>query len=141
MKISTRSRYALRAMLELALRKGDGPVLMQDIADEQEVSRKYLDAIFTSLKATGLVRSKRGVGGGYLLAKDPTQIKIGDILRALEGPISLVDCVGDDTLCSRSKVCVTREIWDEIGQAIERILDDMTLADLVDKHRKSVSRQ
>jgi Rrf2 family cysteine metabolism transcriptional repressor len=134
-KISTRSRYGLRALLELALHYGEGPLMMQKIADSQGVSRKYLDSIFASLKTAGLVRSRRGVGGGHLLAKEPTTVKLGDVMRALEGPLSLVDCVGDSALCDRSHRCVTRDVWSEVGAAIDTVLDNITLADLVIKYR------
>lgn len=134
MKISTRSRYGLRALLELALHHGEGPLMMQSIADSQGVSRKYLDSIFASMKTAGLVRSRRGVGGGHLLAKDPEQIKLSDVLRALEGPLSLVDCVGDAELCDRSHRCVTRDVWTEVGSAIDNVLRGITLADLVKNH-------
>jgi Rrf2 family protein len=134
-KISTRSRYGLRALLELALHHGEGPLMMQSIADSQGVSRKYLDSIFASLKTAGMVRSRRGVGGGHLLAKEPEAIRLGDVMRALEGPLSLVDCVGDSALCDRSHRCVTRDVWTEVGNAIGSVLDNITLADLVAKHR------
>jgi Rrf2 family protein len=110
--------------------------MMQAIADNQGVSRKYLDSIFASLKTAGLVRSRRGVGGGHLLAKEPQEVRLGDVLRALEGPLSLVDCVGDPSICDRSHRCVTRDVWDEVGDAIEGVLDNITLADLVKKHAR-----
>lgn len=135
-KISTRSRYGLRAMLELALRRGHGPVMMQTIADSQGVSRKYLDTIFASLKSAGLVRSRRGIGGGHMLGREPSEIRVGDILRALEGPLSLVDCVGMPDLCTRSHRCVTRDVWQDVGHAIESVLDQLTLEDLVKRHGK-----
>jgi Rrf2 family protein len=134
-KISTRSRYGLRAMLELALHHGEGPVMMQSIADNQGVSRKYLDTIFTSLKNAGLIHSRRGIGGGHVLGRAPAEIRVSDILRAIEGPITLVDCVHDPSFCSRTHRCVTRDIWLDVTVAIERVLDSMTLADLVQKHR------
>ena len=134
MKVSTRSRYGLRAMLELALKYGQGPVMMQSIARNQGISRKYLDTIFTALKNAGLVHSRRGVGGGHVLAKPPEQIRLGDVLRAVEGPVSLVDCIGAPALCARAHRCVTRDIWSEVGRAIEQVLDGVTLADLVQKH-------
>lgn len=108
--------------------------MMQAIADSQGVSRKYLDSIFASLKNSGLVRSRRGVGGGHMLAKEPGQIRLGDVLRALEGPLSLVDCVGDPILCDRSHRCVTRDVWQDVGLAIEQVLDNVTLGDLVTRH-------
>ena len=123
-------------MLELALRQGEGLVMMQSIADSQGVSRKYLDTIFTSLKTNGMVHSRRGIGGGHQLGKDPQDILVGDILRALEGPLSLVDCVGEAELCSRSHRCVTRDVWSDVGKAIESVLDGLTLADLMNRHRE-----
>jgi Rrf2 family protein len=118
-------------MLELALRHGQGPVMMQTIARNQGVSRKYLDTIFTALKNAGLVHSRRGIGGGHVLGKPPEQIRLGDVMRAVEGPLSLVDCVGSPETCARSHRCVTRDVWTEVGQAIETVLDGITLADLV----------
>jgi len=126
----------LRALLELALRNSEGPVMMQSIADSQGVSRKYLDTIFASLKSAGMVRSRRGIGGGHMLGKSPADIKVGDVLRALEGPLSLVDCVGSADLCSRSHRCVTRDVWADVGKAIEGVLDGLTVADLVVRHKE-----
>lgn len=134
MKISTKARYGLRAMLELAIHYGEGPVMMQSIADSQGVSRKYLDTIFTSLKNAGLVHSRRGIGGGHVLTRDPEKVHLGEILRAIEGPISLVDCVSDPAVCERSHRCVTRDVWSEVSGAIENVLDKITLAELVRKH-------
>jgi len=133
-KTSTRSRYGVRALLELALHYGEGPQMMQAIADSQGVSRKYLDTIFASLKSAGLVRSRRGIGGGHLLARQPEQIRLGEVLRALEGPLALVDCTGAPEICERSHRCVARDVWADIGAAVEKVLDGITLADLVKKH-------
>lgn len=121
-------------MLELAIHYGEGPVMMQSIADSQGVSRKYLDTIFTSLKNAGLVHSRRGIGGGHVLTRDPEKVRLGEILRAIEGPISLVDCVSDPAVCERSHRCVTRDVWTEVSSAIENVLDKITLAELVRKH-------
>ncbi len=122
-------------MIELAIHHGEGPVMMQSIADSQGVSRKYLDTIFSSLKSAGLVRSRRGIGGGHMLGKAPDTVLVGDVLRALEGPISLVDCVGCPDICNRVDQCVTRDVWEEVGLAIETVLDSMTLTDLVNKQQ------
>lgn len=121
--------------MELALHYGEGPVMMQNIADRQGVSRKYLDTIFSSLKSAGLVRSRRGIGGGHMLGKPPDTILLGDVLRALEGPISLVDCVASPDICERVEHCVTRNVWEAVGLAITGVLDDMSLADLVEKQK------
>jgi len=113
---------------------GEGLTMMQSIADSQGVSRKYLDTIFTSLKAAGMVRSRRGIGGGHMLAIAPEKIKLSEILHALEGPLSLVDCVGMPEICTRSHRCVTRDVWSEVGQAIQDVLENITLAELVQRH-------
>ena len=113
--------------------------MMQSIADSQGISRKYLDSIFASLKTAGMVRSRRGVGGGHLLAREPDQIRLSDVFRALEGPLSLVDCVGDPELCDRSHRCVTRDVWSDVGSAIEQVLEAVTLADLVKKHSQKAA--
>jgi len=110
--------------------------MMQIIAENQGVSRKYLDAIFASLKSAGLVRSRRGAGGGHLLAKDPADIDLGDVFRALDGPVALVDCVADPEICSRSHRCVTKTVWTEVSKAIEKTLSSFTLADLVREHHE-----
>ncbi len=138
MKISTRSRYGLRALVELALHDSDSPVMMQTIAENQNVSRKYLDTIFASLKSAGLIRSRRGIGGGHMLTRPPEQIRLNEILVALEGPFSLVDCVHAPQTCSRSELCVTRDVWSDVGKAIEGVLQGITLADLVRQHYLNV---
>jgi Rrf2 family cysteine metabolism transcriptional repressor len=138
-KISTRSRYGLRAIMELALHDGEGPVMMQSIADIQGVSRKYLDTIFASLKNAGLIRSRRGVGGGHVLARPADEIRVGDILRAVEGPVTLVDCVRDPTYCKRVSRCATRDVWARVTEAIDAVLDGMTLADLVQTHESKTA--
>lgn len=136
MKIRTRSRYAVRALLELALYHGKGPLMMQTIAEKQGVSRKYLDAIFTSLKTAGLVRSRRGAGGGHMLAREPHEIHLDEVFRALDGPTALVDCVADSEICQRSHRCVTRGVWKTVGDAIDDALSKISLADLVKEHKE-----
>ena len=141
MKISTKGRYGLRVMLELALRDGSGPVIMREIADSQGISRKYLHSLLGSLKAAGLVRAIRGSGGGYLLAKPPSNIRASEVLLSLEGPFAPVDCVGDSSICDRVDICVTREIWQEIGEAIERILAGITLEQLAARQNAKLSQR
>lgn len=133
MKLSTRSRYGLRALYELAQHYGQGPLETQTIADRQAVSRKYLDAILAGMKNAGLVRSRRGAGGGHELARDPAQITVGDVIRSLEGTPLLLECVGDATTCRRAKTCVARDVWSEVEQAIHAALDGITVADLVER--------
>lgn len=136
LRLSTKGRYGVRAMLELALGFGEGPILMNTISENQDVSRKYLYALLSSLKAAGLVRSVRGTGGGYVLARRPSEISLGDIIRALEGSLCLVDCVDDTAVCERSAACVAREVWQELSRKIESFLDRMTLEDLRVRARK-----
>ncbi len=131
MRISTKGRYGLRAMVELARGFGETPVRMSTIADRQRLSRKHLHALLAILKSGGLVRSVRGPEGGFLLARSPDQISLGEVLEALEGPFSLVDCVADRRTCDRVNECVTRGVWQELSGAIENLLDDVTLQDLV----------
>ena len=136
MKLSTRGRYGLRVMLELALHEADRPVMMSRIAEAQEISRKYLHNLLTILKNAEYVRAVRGSAGGYILAIPPEKIRLGELVEALEGRWSLVDCIPNPQTCHRSATCVTREIWDEVSQAARAVLDSMTLADLVERHRK-----
>ncbi|MBW1896941.1 MAG: Rrf2 family transcriptional regulator, partial [Deltaproteobacteria bacterium] len=123
MKISTKGRYGTRAMIDIGENYGKGPVPLRQLAERQCISMKYMEQIIPLLKASGLIRSARGARGGYALAKEPRQITLGDIIRALEGSWSLVDCVEDPSLCDRAKECVTYEIWHDIHCAIHKVLD------------------
>jgi Rrf2 family cysteine metabolism transcriptional repressor len=127
-------------MLELALHYGGKPVLMRSIAEKQDLSRKYLHALLTTLKSAGLVRSIRGSSGGYVLAKPPSQIRVNDVVAVLEGSLSLTDCVEDPTTCSRSSKCATHELWGEVSQSIEKLLAEVTLEDLVNRHAAKASK-
>lgn len=131
MKLSTRSRYGARAMLELAFHYGDGPILVKDIAKSQEISKRYLEHLIVSLQAAGLVKTFRGKKGGCILAKPPSEIKLGEVVEALEGQIAPVDCIVDGKLCSREKLCVTRDIWIKVKEAIVNVLNSITLEDMV----------
>lgn len=131
MRLSTRGRYGLRAMLELALGFNKGPVLMQTIAENQEISLKYLHALLTTLKSAGLVRSVRGTGGGYLLTRPPSEIRISEVAEVLEGSLSPAECVKDKSVCKRADHCVTRDVWRDLGDAIESMLSSLTLCDLI----------
>ena len=130
-RITTKGCYGLRAMVDLADRHQDRPILIGAIANRLGVSRKYLHALLTSLKAAGLARSVRGSGGGYCLAREPRQITVAEVLRALEGSLVLRDCVQDPTACERSPDCDTRRLWMVLGQAIEARLAGITLQDMV----------
>ena len=134
MKISTKGRYALRLMLDIALcaeARPAVPVPLRDVARRQDISEKYLEQIVTPLSRAGLVRSVRGAGGGYLLTRDPGDYTVGQILRPLEGDLAPVDCVGGGVCCERAEKCVTMEVWAKIEAAVSSVVDHITLADLV----------
>jgi len=140
-KLSTKGRYGARAMLDLALHYGEGPVSVKDIAERQEVSERYLVHLMVSLKAAGLVKSMRGARGGFSLAEPPAQIKLSEIIQVLEGSIAPVECVDDPKACSRSERCVTRDIWAEMNRATSEVLESTTLEDLVQRQREKEKRE
>ena len=122
-------------MIDLADAYGGGPVLVRSIADNQGISSKYLHALLATLKSAGLVRSVRGSGGGYSLAKPPAEVRLNDIVAALEGPLTLVDCVSDDALCERSADCAARDVWVTVSEAIDDVLSGITLETLLERQR------
>jgi len=136
MKLSTKGRYGSRAMLDLALNYGKGPILLKDIARRQEISMRYLEQLIAPLKASGLVKSSRGAKGGYVLSKLPSEIKLSEIVYALEGSIEPVECVTRPQGCRRSKNCVTRDVWVDIYKAVQGIIETITLQDLVNRYLK-----
>ena len=133
MKISTRGRYALRLMIDLAQQEEGKPVPLRDVARRQNISDKYLEQIVTPLSRAGLVRSVRGAGGGYLLTRSPREYTAGDILRPLEGDLAPVECATDEEFCPHCGDCATVELWQEIYRAVSRVVDGVTLADLVER--------
>lgn len=135
MKISTKGRYALRLMVDLAMTESTTPVSLKDVAARQKLSDKYLEQIVTPLSHTGLLRSVRGAGGGYLLTRSPEEYTVGDILRPLEGDLAPVECATDTNYCDRCGECVTVELWQEIHRAVSQVVDNITLADLVERAR------
>ncbi|MBC7227033.1 MAG: Rrf2 family transcriptional regulator [Thermoflexales bacterium] len=139
MKLSTRGRYAVRAMLELALHTEEGPVSRAEIARRQGLSPTYIAQLFRKLEQAGLVQGVKGPGGGYRLGRHPAEISVGEILRTVEGPIALVHCVtpGGQRRCRRAENCVTRCLWQEVSEALAGILDSVTLQDLRDRARTS----
>jgi Rrf2 family protein len=139
MKISTRGRYGLRAMLELARCHGGAPVLMSVLAERESLSRKYLHTLLTALKEAGLVRSVRGAGGGFLLTRAPSKIRLSEVLHALEGSLCLVDCVADERACSRAERCTARRVWAELSETIESVLEGVSLEDLIASENQACS--
>ncbi len=138
MRLSTRGRYALRAMIDLALHADEGPVLRRDIAERQEISAHYIVQLFVKLRRAGLIESVRGPGGGYILAQSADQIRAGDIIRTVEGPIALVHCVApqQETACHRVDNCVTHLLWKRLSDKVAEVLDSVTLKDLCDQARE-----
>lgn len=135
MKISTKGRYALRMMLDLAEHEGEGFVALKDIAQRQNISKKYLEQIIPLLHRSDMLNTNRGYQGGYRLAKHPCQYSVGEILRLTEGGLSPVPCVGADAKrCDRSADCATLPVWQGLDRVINEYLDSITLQDLVDQH-------
>ncbi len=141
MKISTRARYGTRAMLDLALHQNGEPVLVKDIAGRQQISRQYLEQLLLALKLAGLVRSVRGAGGGFVLARPPGQIRISEIVQVLEGPLCPVDCVDNPTFYSRSDRCATRDIWCRVKGAVLGVLEGITLDELAQQQQDMDERR
>jgi len=135
-KLSTKGHYGARLMLDLALHYGEGPVLLKDIANRQEISVKYLWNLVESLRVAGLVESYRGRHGGYSLAKKPSEITMKDIIYVFEGRSCLVDCVCNPKYCERSEACVTRDLWGDISNQISDILEAVTLEDMMKRHEE-----
>ncbi len=135
MKLSTRTRYAMRAILELADNYGKGPLQTRVIAQQQDISVKYLEQLMAALKSAGLVRSRRGARGGYVLARPPAKIKLSDIFDVFEGPVVTVECVANENYCARAADCIARQVWSEVQRAVKNVLQSKTLQDAIDKAR------
>ena len=137
MQLTTRSRYGLRMLLDIALHSADGPVRIQDIAGRRNISVKYLEQIIRSLKKAGFIRSKRGPKGGHLLAAPPEDIRVGDVVRALEARPGLTECVANPEICPIAGDCVTRQIWVRATASLFRELDATCLGDLLEQSRRT----
>ena len=135
--ISTRGRYALRLMLELALDESGKPVKIKTVAQRQEISDKYLEQIIALLSKGGYVKSVRGAHGGYLLTMEPREYTVGMILRVTEGSLAPTACISDeDNGCEKRDRCVALKVWRKLDDAINEVVDHITLADLVDWSRE-----
>ena len=132
MRASAKTRYAMEAMVDMAMQAGGGPVALRKIAQRQEISQNYLEQIFMQLRAAGIVRSVRGAGGGFVLGKSPSDIRMAEIAAVFEGPIDLIGCASDAGRCSRSVSCAVRHIWVEVGECMKKALDSVTLQDVAD---------
>jgi len=138
LRISTKGHYGLKAMFDLAQHYGTGPVSLKSIAQRQHLSVQYLEQLIAMLKKVGLVESVRGAHGGYALAAPPREIRVGDVVRALEGPVSPVDCVRetDPKECDQADYCITRLVWEKIRNSLVQVMDSITLEDLCREARK-----
>ena len=133
MRVSTKGRYGLRLLLDLALHGTKGePRMLQEIAASQNISKKYLSQLVIKLRQGGLISSVRGAGGGYKLARPPKMITIMDVLETMEGPIAIVDCLADSGSCERSGRCPPQMLWSQINQKVRNVLMEYTLQDLLE---------
>ena len=133
MKISTKGRYGTRALVELAMRNSNEPMLLRNIAKQQDISLAYLEHVISPLIAGGILRSTKGPKGGISLNKKPEDIKLSDVIRLLEGSVAPADCVDNPDVCERAESCAARDIWCELKQALENILSSTSIKDLVDR--------
>ena len=134
MKISTKGRYALRMLLELAAHQDDGFISLKEISEHQDISKKYLEQIVPMLNKSGILRTNRGNRGGYMLAKSPRECSVGDVLRATEGSLAPVTCLEYDVNdCPRAGFCPTLFVWEGLNKAVTEYLDGITLQDILDR--------
>jgi len=139
MKLSTRTRYGLRAMVEIGRSDPSKPVSLDDISLSQGISVKYLHSLLTILKSGGLVKSVRGRGGGYVLARDPATVTIYEVYSVLEGPLRVVDCIGE-RVCDRSSQCPVQGLWEEVNSAVREVLMKDSLENII-RNSKCVRSQ
>jgi len=138
MKFSTKGRYGLRAMVDLAVHAKGDHVALYSIAERQGISTNYLEQVFSVLRKAGLVKSVKGAQGGYVLAEDPSDIKVGRILRALEGPLSVIDENAESPNGKETAIqqCIRTVVWDKMNEALNELADSVTLEDLAENYRK-----
>jgi Rrf2 family transcriptional regulator, cysteine metabolism repressor len=134
MKLSTKGRYGVKAMVDLAINYGDEPVSIKSISERQNVSEYYLEQLFSLLRKANLVKSIRGAQGGYVLSRPPEEITVSDIMQVLEGPVEISDCI-DDGSCSNIDCCATRLLWVRIKDSIDSVLKSTTLSDMVTDYK------
>lgn len=132
MKLSARSRYAARLLLDLAMQETEDPVRTALLSENTGITVQFIEQIIRPLKKAGLIKSVRGAAGGHILDKDPANITLGEIVRIMEGAISIANCLECETKCERSDACRTRSVWERASRAMEKELDSITLAELMD---------
>ncbi|MGI6161277.1 MAG: RrF2 family transcriptional regulator [Christensenellales bacterium] len=139
MRLSTKGRYGVKAMYDIAAYSGEKrPVSIKSIAERQQIPEQYLEQLMTGLRRGGLVKSMRGARGGYTLSRDAAQITIGEIIRAVDEPVSPVEC--DEDSCPKYSDCVTKNLWQRVAGGISDVIDTETLQDLLDENKQSLSR-
>ena len=141
MRITTKGDYATRALQDLALRYGSGPIPIDQIAVRQGLPVRYLEQLLLTLKRAGILQSKRGVNGGYTLARPPAEITLGAILRAVDGPVEPISCLAEAPRepCARETVCALRDVWGDVHRAVAAIVDRTTLQDVCDRSRAAAA--
>ncbi|MEQ8153440.1 MAG: Rrf2 family transcriptional regulator [Clostridiaceae bacterium] len=134
MKLSTKGRYGVKAMVDLAINFGSEPVSIKEISKRQNISEYYLEQLFAPLRKAKLIRSIRGAQGGYVLNKDPKDIKVSDIMYVLEGPVEISDCI-DGVACDNLDCCATRLLWKKIKESLDEVMESVTLQDIVNDYK------
>jgi len=127
-------------MLELACHYGEGPIELREIAKREDISLKYLEQVIVPLRTAGLVKSARGSKGGYSLAKPPSEIYLKDLVETLDGPLNLIECLNDPKVCQKVPYCITRDIWQEVSEAIDGIFHSVTLEEMVRRKKEKEVR-
>lgn len=143
MRLSTKGHYGLKAMFDLAMHYGSEPIPLKVVAERQGISEHYLEQLIAVLRKIGLVKSIRGAQGGYILAKPPSEIKVGDVVRALEGPIAPLECVSEHepAFCEKVDYCISRDIWARVRDSIAEVIDSITLEDMCRDAQKSLNQK
>ncbi|GAB6169952.1 Rrf2 family transcriptional regulator [Clostridium carnis] len=135
MKLSTKGKYGVKAMVDLAIHYGESPVSIKTISQRQNISEYYLEQLFSPLRRAKLIKSIRGAQGGYVLNKKPSDIKVSDIMYVLEGPIEISDCI-EGSECNNIDCCATRFLWEKIKKSIDEVMENITLQDIVNDYKK-----
>lgn len=137
MKLSTRGRYGIHAMYELAANYGGSPVSIKSVAEKQNIPEAYLEQLIAVLRKDELVVSIRGAQGGYRLSRPPEEITVGDVLRSLEGGLKLIDCLEEEESCGKSCACPSRIVWKKLSDGLNAIVDSITLRDMIDEYKRT----
>ena len=135
MKLSTKGRYGVKAMVDLAIHYGDAPVSIKTISNRQSISEYYLEQLFSPLRKAKLITSIRGAQGGYVLGREPKDITVADVINVVEGPVEISSCINNDD-CTNSDGCVTRLLWEKIKKSIDEVMTSISLQDMVDDYNE-----